>query len=163
MSPRTILVAHDGGPGTRAVLELACDIVKARGGRVVVLAVTELHLALPLYNLPGHFDEPGWNALVHAEGLAKGWDMEIEARLRRSHDAARTIVGEAWALRADSIFLALKPPRFSWLPHRLGKHARAVMRNAPCPVLVGHVPVGGELNAAGALAEAEQDLRHNVS
>lgn len=163
MSPRTILVPHDGGPGADAMLELACDIVKAWGGRIVVLAVTEVHPSLVLETLPGHFDEPSWNALVHAEDLATGWGVEIEARLRRSHDAGRTIVGEARALRADSIFLALKPPRFSWLPHRLGKKARMVMRKAPCPVLIGHVPVGAELNAAGALAEAEQVLRHNVS
>ena len=130
---------------------------------VVVLAVTEVHPSLPLANLPGHFDEPSWNALVHAEDLATGWDMEIEARLRRSHDAGRTIVGEARAIRADSIFLALKRPRFSWFPRRLGKKARTVMRKAPCPVIIGHIPPGAEINAAGALAEAEQVLRHNVS
>jgi nucleotide-binding universal stress UspA family protein len=158
MSPQTILVPHNGGRNADAMLELACQIVKARGGSVVVLAVTEVHPSLPLANLPGHFDEPSWNALVHAENLAKVWGVEIEPRLRRSHDAGRTIVGEAWAIRADSIFLALKPPRFSWLLHQLGKQARAVMRNAPCPVIFGHVPAAAKLNAAGALAEAARVL-----
>ena len=160
MGVPTVLVPYDGSAASDRMLRMACDAAAARGGRVVALALTQVHRALPLANLPPVFDEPGWRALFHAEEVAKQRGTSIEPRLRHTYDAGRTIVREAHALQADAIFLALKPPRFSWLPLRLGGTARTVMRGAPCPVILGHVHPAAELDATDALAEAERVLNH---
>ena len=157
MTSHTALVPYDGSEAADKLLYLACRTMGS-DGRVIALALTEVHPTLPLMDLPVHFDEPARRALVRAEGLARLWGSQIEPRLRRTHDAARTIVREARIIPADAVFLALKPRRFSWLPTRLGRTARMVLHEVSCPVILGQFPAAVELDAAGALAEAQRVL-----
>jgi nucleotide-binding universal stress UspA family protein len=166
MGPRTVLVPYDGSEDADRMLRLACQTVGA-GGRVVVLALTQVHQTLPLADLPAHFDEPTLRVLHRAwEVVRTVWDasvdVEIEPCLRRTHHAANTILHQADTIKADAIYLALKQPRFSWLPLRLGGTTRTIMQRAPCPVLVGRFPSLG-FSPSDVLEEAHQVLQQNTA
>jgi len=154
--PRTVLVPYNGSSADD-MLQIACQVV-GRDGRVVALATTQVHRALPLADLPAFFDEPGWNALLHAREVAEECGLQIEPRLSRTYDTAGTIVHEARSLRADIIFLAVKRPCFFWLPLRLGRTARAVVREAPCPVVLGYFLPRRELDQYDVVEEAQRLL-----
>ncbi len=133
---RNVLVPFDGSENAEAALQLACTVVDSQG-RVVLLGITVVHRALRLADLPAHFDEPALRALHHAWALTEPYDIAVEPRLRRTHDMAKTILHEAQAGEIDAIFLGLKPTRFPWLYPGINGTTRAVLRDAPCPVLVG--------------------------
>lgn len=159
MGKYTILVPYNGTPSGDDVLHLAFDAARSHDGRVVVLALTEVHPAIRLVDLPSIFDEEGWGALERANTVARERGLVIECRLCRTHDAGKAIVSEARRIQADAIFLALKTPRFSWLPPRLGARARTVMRLAPCPVVLGSTRRTGQLRESEAVGEAERVLK----
>ena len=168
MTPRTVLVRVDESEGAGWILRMAC-LAAGDGGRVVVLALTEVHPALPLLDLPAHYDEPALRAIHWAwQVVAALWTeeeairIEIETRVRRTHSAARTILEEAERTSVDTIFLALKQPRLSWLPLRLGGTIRTVMRRSPCPVVVGRFPPVS-LSPSDVLAEAQRVLHRDAS
>src|SRR5947209_17335090 len=131
----TYLVPYDCSVSSAVLLRLACHAAGARGEAVRVLAITLVHRALPLWNLPSYFDEKSWNALIHAETVAQGYEVAVEGRIRRSYDAGKCIVQEACAARAAAIFLALARPWFGW--PRLDRTRRYVLQHAPCPVYLG--------------------------
>jgi nucleotide-binding universal stress UspA family protein len=105
-------------------------------------------------------DQRERDALRRARDIAWRYGHEIETQLRRGRDAARPIVLEARCIDADAIFLPLGLPRFSWLPPRLSRTVRDVLRQAPCPVFFGYFPSAGALEASRAVAEAERLLAH---
>ncbi|GAC1326578.1 MAG: hypothetical protein NVS2B16_27780 [Chloroflexota bacterium] len=156
--PLTILVPYDQSDGARDMLQLACQGATARGGHIIVLAITEVHRGLPLHNLPRFVDERSSNALVHAHEVARQFDVEIESRMCRSYDVAQTIIEQSYETQCDAIFLAVKQPSlYRFLP-RLSRRDRLVVFHACCPVLLGHMPSSYALNATGILAEVDRML-----
>ncbi|MDQ2744852.1 MAG: universal stress protein [Chloroflexota bacterium] len=158
MIPRSMLLVHDDSVASDQALLLACTIAGLRHCRLVVLAITEVHPAIPLVNLPAFFDEHSWNALVQAEEVAREFDIEIDTRLRRTHDAGKSILGEAQRIHADTIFLAIRQNRFGRLPLLFGRTIRAVMRDAPCPVLVGYFPPATTPDSSDVIADVQRLL-----
>jgi len=84
--------------------------------------------------------------------------IEIDTRLRRTHDAGASIVSEAQRIHADTIFLAIRRNRFGRIPLLFSGTIRAVMRDAPCPVLVGYFPPATTPDNADVIAEVQRLL-----
>ena len=155
MSLRTILVPYDGSAHADDLLRFALDAVREAGGRVVALYVTRIPSSLPLTPLPAHVDSVGNAALDHAEDVARRHGYTIETRLARAHDVADAIVGEAEDVLADTIIMPSVSGLHLWARWRRARLVRAVRRQASCPVLLASLPAGGQLDAAAAVAAAE--------
>jgi nucleotide-binding universal stress UspA family protein len=136
MGLESVLVPYDGSEEADAMLRFACEAVTGKR-RVIALYVIRVPSTLPLDPLPAWFDREGNRALDHAEAVVGKGGVAIEAQLVRARDAAEAIVGEARELAVDAIFMPLNKQHGFWHSHLLSRTVRAVMRQAPCPVLIG--------------------------
>ncbi len=143
---RTILVPYDGSTQADDLLHLACEVVGAEG-RVVALYVTRVPPLLPLDPLPAHVDAAGNDVLDRAEQVMRRYDGIVETRLTRARHVRDAIVGEAGEIGADAIFLPLASGGI-WRRLRCAWDAWAVVRQAPCRVLLGYSPALGGLYAS---------------
>ncbi len=146
MALRTILVPYDGSAQADDLLHLACQDV-GNGGRVVALYVTRVPPSLPLDPLPAHMDAAGNDALDRAERVTRRYDGLVETRLVRARRVADAVVGEARETGADAIYVPLASGGI-WRRWRGARVAWAVVRRAPCRVLLCYAPALGDLYAA---------------
>ncbi len=160
MSGVTLLVPYSKDDASACLLRLACRIAAAEGGRVVVLALTEVHRALSLAGLPAHFDTKAWYALSDAEEVAGGSDAEVELELRRTHHKAKTIIREAQSTRADAILLPVPRRRHVRIPTWPDRTQQYVSKHATCPVITGHFSALPPRPAWDVLTEVQHILDH---
>ena len=147
---RNVLVPVDGSPGAAVALQTAVDVAQVTGASIRVVRVVEpipvQAFAAP-YDVAGApFYDPAWDddALASARAYvdavaarlrAAGLSVEVEVRLAR--DVAEAIVEVAEQASLDMIVMstqALTGPARALL----GSVADAVVRTAPCPVLLVH-------------------------
>jgi nucleotide-binding universal stress UspA family protein len=136
MALESILVPYDGREEADAMLRFACEVVVGRR-RVIALYVIRVPSTLPLDPLPASFDREGIRALDHAEAVAWHHGVSVETSLTRARNVADSIAGEAAEQGVDAIFMPLGKGRRPWQSLLLTPTVRAVMRKAPCPVLLG--------------------------
>ncbi len=146
MALRTILIPYDGSEQADDLLHLACHDVGTEG-RVVALYVTRVPPSLPLDGLPAHMDAAGNDALDRAERVTRRYDGLVETRLTRARRVASAVVGEARETGADAIYLPLASGGI-WRRWRGAQVAWAVVRHAPCRVLLCYTPALGDRYAA---------------
>lgn len=140
---KTILVSLDLSPVSPRVCEVAIELAKARKARLVLLNVVEaplIHLraygpvAAQIYGMQEELERRAARELL---GFGR------RCRVRRvpvrtdqiTGRAAPTIISVAKRLRAETIVIGSHGhgAAFDLL---VGSVAQAVLRNAPCPVLV---------------------------
>jgi hypothetical protein len=154
----TLLVPYTKSDASARLLRLACRVVAAEGGRVVVLALTQVHRALPLEGLPAYFDEKSWYALCDAEKVARGSGAEVELTLHHTYHKAKTIIRESHIVGADAILLPVERPRYAWLPTWWDGTQRFVTKHATCPVITGYFLPGPPQPTWNVLSEVERIL-----
>ena len=142
MALGTILVSYDGTAPADAMLRLACGTAGS-GRRLIALYVTRIPASLPLEPLPAWIDEEGQGALDRAEAIAREYGVEVESWLMRARHTVEAIVGVAREGEADAIFLPLGSWRRPWRRLHAICTARAVLRRAACPVLLGAWAIPG--------------------
>jgi nucleotide-binding universal stress UspA family protein len=166
MALESVLVPYDGSAEADALLRFACEVVTGKR-RVIALYAERVPPSLPLDPLPASFDLEGNRALNHAETLAWHHGVSIETTLTRVRHVADAIVGEARLEGVDAIFIPLGKRRWPWQAWLLPSMVRAVMRRAPCPVLLGpqatlcyELPLSPAApeNEADALSPRKQDV-----
>jgi hypothetical protein len=160
MKALTLLVPYTKSDASARLLRLACTVVAAEGGRVVVLALTQVHRALPLEGLPAYFDEKSLYALCDAANVAQGSGADVELTLRHTYHKAKTIIRESHTVGADAILLPVERLRFSWLPAWWDGTQRFVTRHATCPVITGYFSPGPPQPTWNVLTQVEQILDH---
>jgi len=146
MALRTILIPYDGSEQADDVLHLACQEV-GNGGRVVALYATRMPPSLPLDPLPASVDAAGQDALDHAERVTRRYDGIVETRLVRARHVADAVIGEARDTEADAIYVPLARGGM-WRRWRRARVVWAIVRRAPCRVLLCYTPALGDLYAA---------------
>ena len=138
---RTILVATDGSEGAQRALQVAIDLAKASGDRLVLVAVwheLRADFGIPLYELiPSLIEVPrDWAAETLAADAAKASAAGLEVEtLRRYGHPAREICGVAREMRPRLIVIGST----GWGPidgTLFGSVSKGVVNHAPCPVLV---------------------------
>lgn len=135
MALESVLVPYDGSMEADAALRYACEVVTG-ARRVIALYSQRIPASLPLDPLPATFDLEGNRALNHAETVAWHHGVPIETTLTRVRSVADDGVGEARSERVDAILIPLRARRWPWQAWMLPPTVRAVMRRAPCPVLL---------------------------
>jgi hypothetical protein len=125
-----------------------------------VLALTQVHRALPLEGLPAYFDEKSWYALCDAENVARGSGADVELSLRHTYHKGKAIIRESHIIGADAILLPVDRPRYAWLPNWFDGTQRFVMKYATCLVVTGYIPSGLARPTWNVLTEVEQILDH---
>lgn len=143
---KTILVPIDFSPATKSVITAACDLAKQLKGRLVLLHVVQ---PLPLvvndvYALQMEQSEVMMNAAQEASASRL---REAKAACAKKKVAARTV--QALGLPAAEILSRAKSADYIVMGTHghtavfdllVGGTAHAVLRKAPCPVVV--IPPG---------------------
>lgn len=132
----TILVPYDASDAADAMLRLACMAVRERG-RVVAVHIARIPPALPLERSPDVYEWAGHIALDRAECIAADMGSGLETWMTRTRDPEEAILGEARKQEVDAIFLSRHSWRHPWRRLREARTVHAVLRRAPCAVLVG--------------------------
>jgi nucleotide-binding universal stress UspA family protein len=144
----TVAVAYDGGPESRHALEVAADLARTRGARLVLTQVLE-PLATPYGGLaPYPFPERRSDAQAALERVAAGLDG-VDATAQAVEGLAVDVLADA-ATRADLLVVGSR----GFGPVRrvlLGSVSSRLARRCDAPLLV--VPRATEEDAAGAAAE----------
>jgi len=147
---RKLLVRLDGSPGAAVALRTAVDTARATGASIKVVQVVEpipiQAFAAPYDAANAPFYDPAWdddalaNARVYVDAVAarlRSLGLSVEVEVRMARGVAATIVDMAEQASADMIVMstqALTGPARALL----GSVADAVVRTAPCPVLLVH-------------------------
>ena len=144
---REILVATDGSPAARAALEEGLALARETGSRVVVLTVWralqgDFGLAYPSTAvLADILDAERRHAeATLEEAVARGAEMGVETVTRlATGDPAETICAYADEIQAKLVAVGTRG-HSSVASILLGSVSNAVVRHAPCPVLVVRDP-----------------------
>ncbi len=142
MALRSILVLYDASEEVDAMLRLACQSVDS-GRRVIALYVTRIASSLPLEPLPAWMDEEGQTALDHAEAVARQHGVGLDTWLTRARRLVDALAGVTRESEVEAVFLPLSSWRHPWRRLRMLLTARAMRRQASCPVLVGTWAIPG--------------------
>jgi nucleotide-binding universal stress UspA family protein len=146
---RTLMVPIDGSPGGAVALGTAVELAKDTGAAMKLLEVSQ---PIPKYVSAGgmyggmSYVDPAWDeealasARTYVEGIARRLrdaHMTVTGEARQSSDVGHAIVERAEQTQADLIVMSTQALRG---PARalLGSVADAVVRSAPCPVLLVH-------------------------
>jgi universal stress protein A len=139
---RRICCPIDFSDGSRVALELAARLVREGGGGLTLLHVTET--AWP--GSGGPFSPPPHATEKDAEAQLAGWTAEAErlagsaiSSVMLSSPVAAAIVGFARDDASDVIVMS-SHGRTGFRRLVLGSIAEAVVREAPCPVLLVRRP-----------------------
>jgi nucleotide-binding universal stress UspA family protein len=136
---KSILVPVNGSEASLVAVEFACGLAKRSHGKVHVVHVIEVKLALPLdADLVGEAQR-GENILSEVEAVAKRQDFEVEGDLLQARNAGHAIVDEALERQADAIVLGV-PFKGPFGDFELGRVASHVLRTAHCQVILVRMP-----------------------
>ena len=168
---RKLLVPIDGSPGGAVALGVAVGLARATGASMHLLevAVPVSTTTLAAYEFGGLiYYDPAWDeetlasARTYVEGLLerlRATDLSVDGEARIASDVAGTIASIARREDTDVIVMsthALTGPARAIL----GSVADAVVRVAPCPVLLMHRPEQVETETE---AEAEAQMETVLS
>ena len=138
--PKTILHASDFSENSQHAFELACQMAKSNGGRIIVLHAFMPEVIAagdlpPITNGMENKDEA--RRKLHLIQTSKA-DVKIEGKLVEG-TAVESIVSTAQSIKADLIVLGTYG-RSGFKRLFLGSVADHVLRRAPCPVLIVPLP-----------------------
>jgi nucleotide-binding universal stress UspA family protein len=146
---KSILVPLDHSAGSDAVVEYACVIARSMGAGVTLLHVYEPPNALvgivPGATVAGELDaerSAGDTVLDHALAIARANGVTTTDRiLERAAPAHQAIVAHASQGKFDLIIMGTHA-RSGVSRLVMGSVAEQVLRSAPCPLLLVHLPRG---------------------
>lgn len=132
---KQILVPTRSGTQTEA-MQMACELAKLHGAKVVVINVIEVHASLPLDADLMERTVLGSAILKRAEAIAREYDVELEERVIRSRSIADTVLEILHKEPFDLLVLGAMRFLKDHEKRGLGPIAEKIMREAPCRVWV---------------------------
>lgn len=140
---RSILVPTVGAPHSDRGVELACRLGAEQKADVHVVYIIEVPRTLPLgASLPAA-EAAAQEALAKAEQIVRMRGLTPVAHIERAREAAQGIIRAARENDADVIVLGLRA-NVGPAEALLGRTADALLRHAPCEVVVDKMPGGAE-------------------
>jgi nucleotide-binding universal stress UspA family protein len=136
---KRILVAYDGSEGSRVALKRSIELAKALGAELASISVEE---HLPYYaasisevkgtqeQIDAHFQ----SLTKQARDLAALAGIDMDTRVQQGHEVER-IVEAAREGRFDLLVIGYHG-HSRIFERTMGTTAQAIVRHAPCPVLV---------------------------
>ena len=119
---------------------MACDLVKPKGGRLVLLHVLEIAREHPLDIEDRHATSLGEDILTLAEGIARKRKCDVDAQLIQAREVGPAIIQEAIERNATTILVSL-PYKEKYGTYTMGTTAPYVLKNALCQVMLHREPI----------------------
>jgi nucleotide-binding universal stress UspA family protein len=137
---RRIMVTTRGMRYDDRAVELACRLGQEQKSEIVVTYIIEVPLTLPLgitlYQEEGKAQE----AVNRAVNIIKLHALPAKKNIERDREAARGILRAAKELDVDLLILSIDPHKTA-LKKFSGKTTERILSDAPCEVIVDHIPV----------------------
>lgn len=140
MTSEIVLVPIKGTPHDSNTIEMACDMVRHSGGKLVLLYVLEISREQPLDIEDRRATSLGEDILTTAETMAKKRKCPVDAQLIQAREVGPAIVQESIESQATIILVSL-PYKEKYGSYSIGTTAPYVLKNAPCQVLLNREPL----------------------
>lgn len=131
-----ILIPVTGSEVDEEAMKLACRLLDKKG-EIFAVCVIAVERVLPLDIEIESEISKAESALDHMETMAKERGCQIETDLLQAREVASAIVDEAEEREVDLILMGVKYKR-RFGEFSLGDVVPAVLKNAPCNVLLYH-------------------------
>lgn len=141
---RRAVVAVNGGPGDRQIVNLACELARHQKAEVVAVHVVEIDWTLPLDADVAVRSEEAQRVLDIAEMTAEQAHYTVEPVLLQARDVGAALVDEATERGADLLVLSLPYRKRFGGDFAIGSTIPYVFKNAPCAVWVVRDPIPEE-------------------
>jgi len=128
---RKILVATDGAYAARGATELALLYAKATGAELAAVSIVDPQLRGT--EAGEQSESVGMRVVTDVAALGAQHGVAVDAHVRWSSSAGRTIVEAAREVNADLVVLGAMPQLLGRRTF-LGNTVEYVLRSAPCPV-----------------------------
>lgn len=125
---------------TRSTVELACQLALGRRARVLLVYVIELPYSVDLNVQVPEAEEQAPNLLATGEQIVKQYGLTVESRVLHHRTTEKAISELAREVDAQTIVMSTGTPHW-WSFGRLDRAVAAVMRSAPCRVVVAKQPL----------------------
>jgi CIC family chloride channel protein len=134
---RRILVPIGDNPESEKAMDVACRLADEHGASLTLVAVVEVP---PLLPLDSHMDDEqaaSHRLLERATAIADSYGVGVTPQIVRARDAARAIVDQASASRAELLIIgSRRKARATRGAAVFGNTVEQVLRRAPCRVMV---------------------------
>lgn len=139
-----ILVPVGGGAADEGAIELACELVKQKGKKgIIAVHVIPVDRSLPLDAEVNADMARSEEILERVEEQVKKLGCSVETDILQAREVGPTIIDAAHEHQVDLIIISLSYKR-QFGEFCLGDVAPYVLKNAPCRVILDHLPPGTE-------------------
>lgn len=137
---RRIMVTTRGMRYDDRAVELACRLGQEQKSEIVLTYVIEVPLTLPLGIKLDQEEAKAQDAVARGANIVKLHNLTAATYVERDREAARGILRAAKAQDVDLLILSIDPHKTA-LKKFTGKTTERILSDAPCEVIVDHIPV----------------------
>ncbi|MGB7624066.1 MAG: universal stress protein [Terriglobia bacterium] len=137
---RRIMVTTRGMRYDDRAVELACRLGQEQKSEIVATYIIEVPLTLPLGITLDQEEAKAQEAVARAVNIIKLHALPAKKNIERDREAARGILRAAKEMDVDLLILSIDPHKTA-LKKFTGKTTERILSDAPCEVIVDHIPV----------------------
>jgi nucleotide-binding universal stress UspA family protein len=137
---RRIMVTTRGMKYDDRAVELACRLGQEQKSEIVVTYIIEVPLTLPLGIKLDQEEAKAEQAVNRAVNIIKLHSLPAKVNVERDREAARGILRATRELDVDLLILSIDPHKTA-LKKFTGQTTERILSDAPCEVIVDHIPV----------------------
>ncbi len=137
---RRIMVTTRGMKYDDRAVELACRLGQEQKSEIVVTYIIEVPLTLPLGIKLDQEEAKAAEAVNRAANIIKLHQLPSKINVERDREASRGILRATREFETDLLILSIDP-RKTALKKFSGKTTERILSEAPCEVIVDHIPV----------------------
>lgn len=137
---RRIMVTTRGMRYDDRAVELACRLGQEQKSEIILTYVIEVPLTLPLGIKLDQEEGKAQDAVMRGAHIVKLHNLTATTYVERDREAARGILRAAKAHDVDLLILSIDPHKTA-LKKFSGKTTERILSDAPCEVIVDHIPV----------------------
>lgn len=137
---RRIMVTTRGMRYDDRAVELACRLGQEQKSEILVTYIIEVPLTLPLGIKLDQEETKAAEAVNRAVNIIKLHQLPAKTNVERDREAARGILRATKEFEVDLLVLSIDPQKTA-LKKFTGKTTERILSDAPCEVIVDHIPV----------------------
>lgn len=136
---KRILVPTVGMPYSERGVELACRLGMEQKAEIILVYVLEVPRTIPLGTPLPESEARAQESIARAQAVVKLHGLSATVHIERAREVVEGIIRVAKDYDADLIVLGIRP-RVSATEDILGRTSDALLRRAPCEVIVDKLP-----------------------
>jgi nucleotide-binding universal stress UspA family protein len=126
-------------PHSERGVELACRLGLEQKAEIILVYVLEVPRTIPLGTPLPEDEAKAQESLSRAQAIVRLHNLSAIPHIERAREAVEGIIRVAKDYEADLIVLGIRP-RVSAAEDVLGRTSDALLRRAPCEVIVNKLP-----------------------